>query len=102
MTIMMDKVKLLTIKAIEFCVLLDRSMNGTPAGRGWGVYEDIRCPYCGYTRTEIALLGTRCVTCPVCGNTDRRIRFFDSGGFGNGDGSCLCPVGWMDTIIHSN
>jgi hypothetical protein len=102
MAITMDKAKPLTIKAIEFNVLVDRSIYGTPAGRGWGVYENIRCPFCGYVRTEIALLGTRGITCTVCSNLDRAVSFFDSGGFGNGDGSCLCPVGWIKASLHTN
>lgn len=83
----------ISINIDEFIVLVDRSINKTPAGRGWGVFPNVHCPYCGYTRTERAHLGTRGITCPVCSNTDRRICFFDNGNFRKGDGAYLCPVG---------
>lgn len=88
--VMMDKAKPIKISAVEFGNLVDRAENGTPAGPGSGVFKSVECPFCGYTRTETVLLGTRGMTCSVCGRRDQGICFSLS----DGDGSCLCPVIW--------
>ena len=77
----------------QFKILLDRSQKGTPPGEGWGVFEDVECHACGAMFVAVAMIGSKGISCPRCGFTDDSF-IFRTQNECNGDGSCLCPVGF--------
>ncbi len=91
----------LTITTTEFVILADRARNGTPPGPGWGTYLEVVCDLCGYTWTEVAMIGSKGKTCPLCGVEDVEFVWGSDLDFG-GDGSFLQPVGWKYATINHN
>lgn len=74
--------------------MVDRARNGTPAGRGWGIYDHVVCPNCRLDNVIIAAIGTRGYTCPQCGDKDHKKVWLDELALLDGDTSTLLPVGW--------
>jgi hypothetical protein len=83
------------INTHEFEILVDRRSNGTPAGWGWGTYEDVECPCCGKMYIHVAKAGTKGFKCPDCKYFDPDFMWLDWSDVIAGDGSHLVPVGWQ-------
>ena len=86
----------------EFVELVDRARSGVPAGRGWGVYKDVHCPYCGTIWIQVAKVGTKAKTCPFCGVSDPQHPWLDKWAGIGGDGGFLNPVGWIQSVTILN
>jgi hypothetical protein len=82
--------------------MVDRYKNGTPAGRGWGVYSNVKCPNCSLYSDIAALIGTRGYTCPHCGDLDQRRIWLDDLPVPAGDTSTLLPIGWQHARLCMN
>lgn len=83
-----------------FVLLVDRALNGTPAGQGWGAYPNLTCPQCYATHNYVALVGTKGWTCKSCSLFYPELKWQSSQ---RGDeGSTLWPVGWMYAEISKN
>lgn len=83
----------MAISMDEFLVIVDRSLHGTPAGRGWGVYDNLVCDYCGHIWIGVALIGTKGRKCPHCGDYDEDFCWMPKSTGIAGDGVALYPVG---------
>jgi hypothetical protein len=90
------------LTADEFLMLVDRARNGTPAGRGWGVYNHVVCPNCCIPSMVIAAMGTRGYFCPRCGDKDHKRVWLDQLPLQAGDTSTLLPVGWERARLSMN
>lgn len=77
----------------EFLILVDRSVHGTPAGRGWGLYENLECEYCRQRWVGVALIGSVGRECPFCGHIDPDFAWMPVPTGISGDGVALYPVG---------
>lgn len=89
----------------DFCVLVDRTRNGTPLGRGWGRYN-VSCPKCGRASTEVKIIGSKGYLCPDCG-CKRRCTWPDMLSGKTCDGGWLDPVwisahGWEKASVITN
>jgi hypothetical protein len=87
---------------IELQVLVDRARNGTPAGEGWGIYQNVFCFECGAIWIQVAMMGTRGKACPYCGHFDPDYTWRPEWTGIGGDGVYLNPVGWVGAEIILN
>jgi hypothetical protein len=93
---------IVSLSADEFIVLVDRAENGTPAGMGWGTYENVLCECCGKTFTTVAKTGTRGLVCPHCNDIIPDYLWLEALNGVYGEGSFLNPVGWEYASMNRN
>lgn len=77
---------------MEFLRLVDYRKNGTHPGRGWGVFDYVRCPICMYAWTAVAIFNTKGKECPNCEYYDRNFIWLELVPY-KGEGAMLNPVG---------
>jgi hypothetical protein len=87
------------ITTSQFMTLIDRSLHGTPAGRGWGVYN-LKCSACGYVCVYVAPIGTKGFVCHACHLELPEMVWGSVSGMD--EGSYLWPVGWEFAQLSMN
>ena len=83
-----------------FMKLVDRAKNGTPPGRGWGIFPNTACPACGFKHVAVAMIGSLGYECPYCDYVDLEWVWLEHSV--PGDVSYLLPVGWEHSRLCRN
>ena len=86
----------------EFFTLIERRVEGTPLGRGWGLYMDQNCEECGFTWDHHAIVGSKGRICPRCGAIEPDWLWQGMDNQMPCDGAWLDPVGWQKARIIQN
>ena len=85
----------------EFLRLVDYRDNGTHPGRGYGVYDYVKCAMCGYAWSAIVLMNTKGKECPNCKYYDENFMWIELVPY-KGEGAMLNPIGQGYDIVTDN